>query len=63
VILLTGLFDDMEEFSVRSKFVGQVIAAVLMTSWANLYLTNLGNLRGAGDVVLWQHDTTVMLAT
>jgi UDP-N-acetylmuramyl pentapeptide phosphotransferase/UDP-N-acetylglucosamine-1-phosphate transferase len=31
VILLTGLFDDMEEFSVRSKFVGQVVAAVLMT--------------------------------
>jgi UDP-GlcNAc:undecaprenyl-phosphate GlcNAc-1-phosphate transferase len=52
VILLTGLFDDLEEFSVRSKFVGQVIAAVLMTSWANLYLTDLGNLWGTGEVVL-----------
>ncbi|MEK6210354.1 MAG: MraY family glycosyltransferase [Pseudomonadota bacterium] len=52
VILLTGLFDDMQEFSARSKFVGQVIAAVLMTSWANLYLTDLGNLWGTGEVVL-----------
>ncbi len=52
VILLTGLFDDMHEFSARSKFVGQVVAAVLMTSWANLYLTDLGNLWGTGDVVL-----------
>ena len=52
VILLTGLFDDMHEFSARSKFVGQVVAAVLMTSWANLYLTDLGNLWGFGNVVL-----------
>src|SRR6266850_2817513 len=52
VILLTGLFDDMREFSARSKFVGQIVAAVLMTSWANLYLTDLGNLWGTGDIVL-----------
>ena len=52
VILFTGLFDDMGEFSTRSKFVGQVVAAVLMTSWANLYLTDLGNLWSTGDVVL-----------
>jgi UDP-GlcNAc:undecaprenyl-phosphate GlcNAc-1-phosphate transferase len=52
VILLTGLFDDMHEFSARSKFVGQVVAAVLMTSWANLYITDLGNLWGTGEVVL-----------
>ena len=52
VILFTGLFDDMRESSARSKFFGQIIAAVLMTSWANLYLTDLGNLWGAGNVVL-----------
>ncbi len=52
VILLTGLFDDMQEFSARSKFAGQVVAAVLMTTWANLYLTDLGNLWGTGQVVL-----------
>lgn len=51
VILLTGLFDDMREFSARSKFIGQIVAAVLMTSWANLYLTDLGDLWGTGDIV------------
>jgi len=61
VILLTGLLDDMEEFSARGKFVGQVIAAVLMTSWANLYLTDLGNLWGTGEVVLrnWEIPFTL----
>jgi len=52
VILLTGLFDDVREFSARSKFIGQVIAAVLMTSWADLALFDLGNLWGTGGVVL-----------
>jgi UDP-GlcNAc:undecaprenyl-phosphate GlcNAc-1-phosphate transferase len=52
VIMLTGLFDDMREFSARSKFIGQVVAAVLMTSSAKLYLTDLGNLWGTGEVLL-----------
>ena len=52
VILATGLFDDLKEFSARSKFVGQLIAAVIMTSWGNLYLVDLGNLFGTGDVLL-----------
>lgn len=52
VILLTGLFDDLKDFSARSKFIGQLIAATLMVSWADLVLLDLGNLWGAGDVVL-----------
>jgi UDP-GlcNAc:undecaprenyl-phosphate GlcNAc-1-phosphate transferase len=52
VILATGLFDDLNEFSARSKFIGQLTAAVIMTSWGDLYLFNLGNLFGAGEVVL-----------
>jgi len=52
VILSTGLFDDIDDSAARNKFIGQVIAAVLMSSWANLYLTDLGNLWGAGEVVL-----------
>ncbi len=52
VILATGLFDDLKEFSARGKFVGQLVAAVIMTSWGNLYLVDLGNLWGTGDVML-----------
>ena len=51
IILATGLFDDLQEFSARSKFVGQVAAAVIMTSWGNLFLVDLGNLWGNGDVM------------
>lgn len=52
VILLTGLFDDLREFSARSKFVGQLVAATLMVSWAELTLVDLGDLWGTGDVLL-----------
>lgn len=52
IVLATGLFDDLKEFSARSKFVGQLAAAVIMTSWSNLFLVDLGNLWGTGDVYL-----------
>jgi len=52
VILATGLFDDLKEFSARSKFVGQLVAALIMTFWGNLYLVDLGNLFGTGHVLL-----------
>jgi UDP-GlcNAc:undecaprenyl-phosphate/decaprenyl-phosphate GlcNAc-1-phosphate transferase len=52
VIFLTGLIDDLQELSASTKALGQVIAAVLMVSWANVYLLDLGNLFGAGTVAL-----------
>jgi UDP-GlcNAc:undecaprenyl-phosphate/decaprenyl-phosphate GlcNAc-1-phosphate transferase len=52
IALATGLFDDLKEFSARGKFVGQLAAAVIMTSWGNLFLVDLGNLWGTGDVIL-----------
>ena len=52
VILVTGIFDDLNEFSPRSKFVGQLVAAVIMTSGEHLSLVDLGNLFGTGDVLL-----------
>jgi UDP-GlcNAc:undecaprenyl-phosphate/decaprenyl-phosphate GlcNAc-1-phosphate transferase len=52
VIFLTGLIDDLQELSASTKALGQVIAAVLMISWANVYLLDLGDLFGMGTVVL-----------
>ena len=52
IILATGLFDDLKEFSARGKLVGQLAAAVIMTSWGNLVLVDLGNLWGTGHVML-----------
>jgi UDP-GlcNAc:undecaprenyl-phosphate GlcNAc-1-phosphate transferase len=51
IVLATGLLDDLHEFSARSKFAGQLAAALIMTSWADLQLSNLGNLWGTGDVM------------
>jgi len=61
IVLATGLFDDLKEFSAKSKLIGQLTAAVLMTSWAGLFLVDLGNLWGAGDIVLknWAIPFTV----
>lgn len=61
IVLATGLFDDLNKFSTRSKFLGQLGAAVIMTSWSNLYLVDLGNLWGTGDVLLgnWAIPFTV----
>ena len=52
ILLATGLFDDLNEFSARGKFVGQLAAAVIMTSWGDLFLVDLGDLWGHGDVML-----------
>jgi UDP-GlcNAc:undecaprenyl-phosphate GlcNAc-1-phosphate transferase len=61
VVLLTGFLDDLKELSSRSKFVGQLVAALLMTSWGGVYLTDLGDLWGTGTVRLvdWAIPFTV----
>jgi UDP-GlcNAc:undecaprenyl-phosphate GlcNAc-1-phosphate transferase len=56
-----GLLDDLGEVSPRSKLGVQVIAAVLMTSWGNHFLTSLGDLFGRGpiDLANWAIPLTV----
>jgi UDP-GlcNAc:undecaprenyl-phosphate GlcNAc-1-phosphate transferase len=56
-----GLLDDLGEISPRSKLLVQVLAAVLMTSWGNHFLTSLGDLFGRGpiDLANWAIPLTV----
>ncbi len=56
-----GLLDDLGEISARSKLGAQVLAAVLMTSWGNHFLTGLGDLFGRGpiDLANWAIPLTV----
>jgi len=56
-----GLLDDLGEVSARSKLGVQVLAAVLMTSWGNHFLTSLGDLFGRGplDLANWAIPLTV----
>src|SRR5258706_15463026 len=48
-----GAADDMHDITPRSKFMLQLIAALLMTSWAGVYIATLGNLFGFGPVNLY----------
>jgi len=61
LLALIGVLDDIGEVSPRSKLGVQIVAAVLMTSWANHFLMHLGDLFGRGDIVLmnWGIPLTV----
>jgi UDP-GlcNAc:undecaprenyl-phosphate GlcNAc-1-phosphate transferase len=52
VLLLTliGLMDDVGEVSAGTKMMFQLIAALLMTSWGNNFLVNLGDLFGTNPI-------------
>lgn len=52
VLLLTlvGLLDDVGEVSAGPKMLFQLLAALLMTSWANNFLVNLGDLFGTNPI-------------
>jgi len=52
VLAAIGLLDDLGEVSPRSKLGVQVLAAVLMTSWGNHFLIDLGDLFGRGPLYL-----------
>lgn len=63
IALLTtiGLLDDLGEVSPRGKLGVQVLAALFMTSWANHFLVDLGDLFGRGPFELhnWGIPLTV----
>jgi UDP-GlcNAc:undecaprenyl-phosphate/decaprenyl-phosphate GlcNAc-1-phosphate transferase len=55
VLLLAaiGVLDDLGEVSPRTKLGVQVLAAVLMCSWGNHFLTSLGDIVGRGPIDLF----------
>jgi UDP-GlcNAc:undecaprenyl-phosphate GlcNAc-1-phosphate transferase len=60
-LVLVGLLDDLHDLSARSRFVAQIFAALLMTSWGGVVLEDLGNLFGGGSIHLqdWAIPFTV----
>lgn len=61
VLATIGVLDDLGEVSPRTKLGAQVLAAVLMTSWGNHFLTSFGDLFARGPLVLhnWAIPLTV----
>ena len=54
LLVCGGAADDMRDISHQSKFLIQLTAALLMTSWAGVQVQQLGNLFGFGPLNLYQ---------
>jgi UDP-GlcNAc:undecaprenyl-phosphate GlcNAc-1-phosphate transferase len=52
ILVSVGVLDDIYTLSPRSRFLAQIIAALLMIFPGHIYLCNLGNLLGSGDIIL-----------
>ena len=52
VIFLTGLTDDLEQISPKKKFLGEVMAALIVVVVGGVRLTSLGDLFGTGVISL-----------
>lgn len=52
IIVGVGFLDDWVELSVRVRFLGQSIAALVMALFAGAHLAHLGDLLGLGTVAL-----------
>lgn len=53
LLVAVGILDDLHDITPRTKFIAQVIAAVFMTSWGDVYVSELGDLLGFGTVHLY----------
>lgn len=53
LLVVGGVADDMHDISPRAKLMLQLVAALLMTSWAGVYVSWLGSLFGFGPVNLY----------
>ena len=64
LLALVGLMDDLGEVSAGTKLLLQVIAALLMTSWGENFLVNLGDLFGTNPINTrhWAIPLTVLAA-
>ena len=53
LLVSSGAADDMHDISPQWKFIVQLVAALLMTSWAGVQVHQLGNLFGFGPLNLY----------
>jgi UDP-GlcNAc:undecaprenyl-phosphate GlcNAc-1-phosphate transferase len=53
LLVAGGALDDMHDLPPRSKFVAQLVAALLMTYWAGVFAVQLGDLLGLGKLHLY----------
>lgn len=61
LLVVVGTLDDLHDLSARTRFLAQIVAALLMTSWGGVFINDLGDLFGTGTVYLhnWAIPFTV----
>lgn len=52
VVFFTGLLDDLVGLTAKQKLIGEIGGAVVAIMVGGVYLSNLGNLFGTGDLVM-----------
>jgi UDP-GlcNAc:undecaprenyl-phosphate GlcNAc-1-phosphate transferase len=52
ILLITGIFDDIQDLPPITKIVFQLIAVIILISWDGKVIENLGDLLGLGNIVL-----------
>lgn len=62
MMLATGIIDDLIEISAGAKLLAQIAAAILMVSWGEVQIHDLGNLVGVKPIELgeWSVPFTVL---
>lgn len=51
-VFLTGLTDDLEQITPKKKFLGELMAALIVTLVGDLHIDSIGNLFGQGEILL-----------
>ena len=64
ILIIVGVLDDHHDMSVRIRFVLQTVAVLVMTSFSNVVVSDLGDLLGVGIFQLggWAIPFTVVAA-
>lgn len=64
ILIIVGVLDDHHDISVRLRLVLQIVAVLVMTSFSNVVVNDLGNLFGMGIFQLagWAIPFTVVAA-
>src|SRR3990167_2403343 len=63
LLVLMGVVDDFNDLSARLRLFGQIMVALMLTSWSGLLIENLGNLLFFGNLSLnlWALPLTVLV--
>ena len=62
LLVIVGVLDDLHDLAPTRKFIAQIVAALFMTSWGLVAITQVGDLFGFGVVTLreWSIPFTVI---